>query len=80
MKMLNGAKRGLEFRKQPIKYNTRLFCTKIIIPTNIPTIFCARTRDKAHRRPARRLGDRFCVGRIVLLSLDEGFDVDGWDQ
>src|SRR5215203_3266246 len=37
-------------------------------------------RDKAHRRPTCRLSDRFRVGRIVLLALDERFDVGGWDQ
>src|SRR4051794_22843942 len=37
-------------------------------------------RDKAHRRSTRSLRDRFRVGRIVLLTLDERFDVGGWDQ
>src|SRR3954452_12226086 len=37
-------------------------------------------RDKAHRRSTGSLSDRFRVGGIVLLALDERFDVDGWDQ
>src|SRR3954470_3366160 len=40
----------------------------------------ALNRDKAHRRSTCRLSDRFRVSRIVLLALDEGFDVGGWDQ
>src|SRR4051812_39334999 len=35
-------------------------------------------RDKAHRRSTGSLSDRFRVGGIVLLALDERFDVDGW--
>src|SRR3954449_7331532 len=37
-------------------------------------------RDKAHRRSTCSLSNRFRVSRIVLLALDERFDVDGWDQ
>src|SRR3954467_15487993 len=37
-------------------------------------------RDKAHRRSTCSLSDRFRIGGIVLLALDERFDVDGWDQ
>src|SRR4051794_34288996 len=37
-------------------------------------------RDKAHRRSTYRLSDRFRINRIVLLTLDERFDVGGWDQ
>src|SRR5918998_721898 len=37
-------------------------------------------RDKAHRRPTCSLSDRFRVSGIVLLALDERFDVGGWDQ
>src|SRR3954452_14226941 len=37
-------------------------------------------RDKAHRRSTGSLSDRFRVSRIVLLTLDEGFDIGGWDQ
>src|SRR3954471_18969732 len=37
-------------------------------------------RDKAHRRSTRSLSDRCRIGSIVLLALDERFDVDGWDQ
>src|SRR3954447_21028389 len=37
-------------------------------------------RDKAHRRSTCRLSDRFRIGSIVLLALDERFDVGGWDQ
>src|SRR3954451_18454319 len=40
----------------------------------------ALNRDKAHRRSTRRLSDRFRVSRIILLALDERFDVGGWDQ
>src|SRR3954471_12999056 len=40
----------------------------------------ALNRDKAHRRSTGRLSDRFRVSRIVLLALDERFDVGGWDQ
>src|SRR4051794_9059699 len=37
-------------------------------------------RDKAHRRSTCSLSNRFRVSRIVLLTLDERFDVGGWDQ
>src|SRR3954452_3462758 len=37
-------------------------------------------RDKAHRRSTCSLSDRFRVSRIVLLTIDERFDVDGRDQ
>ena len=37
-------------------------------------------RDKAHRRSTGSLSDRFRVSRIVLLTLDERFDVSRWDQ
>src|SRR4051812_32032001 len=37
-------------------------------------------RDKAHRWSTRSLSDRCRIGSIVLLALDERFDVDGWDQ
>src|SRR3954451_9335525 len=37
-------------------------------------------RDKAHRRPTCSLSDRFRISCIVLLTLDEGFDIGGWDQ
>src|SRR4051812_48265858 len=37
-------------------------------------------RDKAHRRSTGSLSDCFRIGRIVLLALDEWFDVGGWDQ
>src|SRR3954470_11967087 len=37
-------------------------------------------RDKAHRRSTCRLSNRFGVGGIVLLALDEGFDIGRWDQ
>src|SRR3954447_6222378 len=43
-------------------------------------LFLGLNRDKAHRRSTCRLSDRFGVGRIVLLTLDERFDVSGWDQ
>src|SRR5689334_7690686 len=43
-------------------------------------LFLGLNRDKAHRRPTCRLSDRFRIGRIVLLALDERFDVGGWDQ
>ena len=43
-------------------------------------LFLGLDRDEAHGRSARRLGDRLRVGRVVLLALDEGFDVDGRDQ
>src|SRR3954449_1495789 len=36
--------------------------------------------DKAHRRSTGSLSDRFRIGSIVLLALDERFDVDRWDQ
>jgi hypothetical protein len=29
---------------------------------------------KVHRRPARRLSNRFRISRIVLLALDEGLE------
>src|SRR5919199_3008214 len=37
-------------------------------------------RDKAHRRSTRSLSDRFRVSCIVLLALDERFDIGGRDQ
>src|SRR3954452_3863729 len=37
-------------------------------------------RDKAHHRSTCSLSNRFRVSRIVLLALDERFDVGGWDQ
>src|SRR3954469_1724039 len=37
-------------------------------------------RDKAHHRSTCSLSNRFRVSRIVLLTLDERFDVGGWDQ
>src|SRR5208337_4155942 len=37
-------------------------------------------RDKAHRRSTCGLDDRFRIGRVVLLTLDEGFDVGRRDQ
>jgi hypothetical protein len=37
-------------------------------------------RDKAHRRPTGRLSNRFRVGGIVLLALDERSDIGGRDQ
>src|SRR3954447_22896818 len=37
-------------------------------------------RDKAHRRSTGSLSDRFRISRIVFLTLDERFDVGGWDQ
>src|SRR3954452_12816228 len=40
----------------------------------------ALNRDEAHRRSTCSLRDRFRVGRIVLLALDERFDIGGWDQ
>src|SRR3954454_17268465 len=40
----------------------------------------ALNRDKANRRSACSLSDRFRVGRIVLVALDERFDVGRWDQ
>src|SRR3954453_21190147 len=40
----------------------------------------ALNRDKAHCRSTGSLSDRFRVGRIILLALDERFDVGGWDQ
>src|SRR3954447_3994068 len=40
----------------------------------------ALNRDKAHRRSTGSLSDRCRIGSIVLLALDERFDVDGWDQ
>src|SRR4051794_33461207 len=43
-------------------------------------LFLGLNRDKAHRRSTGSLSDRFCIGRIVLLTLDERFDVGGWDQ
>jgi hypothetical protein len=43
-------------------------------------LFLSLDRDKAHRRPARRLGNRFRISGIVLLSLDEGLPVYWWDQ
>ena len=32
--------------------------------------------DRPHRRPLRRLNDRFRVGRVVLLTLDERLHID----
>src|SRR4051812_5065405 len=43
-------------------------------------LFLALNRDKAHRRSTCSLSDRFRVSRIVLLALDERFDVGRWDQ
>src|SRR4051795_91005 len=43
-------------------------------------LFLALDRDKAHCRSTGSLSDRFRVGRIILLALDERFDVGGWDQ
>src|SRR5215213_10046154 len=43
-------------------------------------LFLALNRDKAHRRSTCSLSNRFRIGRIVLLALDERFDVGGWDQ
>src|SRR3954452_20078798 len=40
----------------------------------------ALNRDKAHRRSTGSLSDRFRISCIVLLTLDERFDVGGWDQ
>src|SRR3954470_3910763 len=40
----------------------------------------ALNRDTAHRRSTCGLSDRFRVNRIVLLTPDVRFDVDGWDQ
>src|SRR3954447_21276552 len=40
----------------------------------------ALNRDKAHRRSTCSLSNRFRVSRIVLLTLDERFDVGGRDQ
>src|SRR4051812_7249606 len=40
----------------------------------------ALNRDKAHRWSTGSLSDRFRVGCIILLALDERFDVGGWDQ
>src|SRR4051795_9534619 len=40
----------------------------------------ALNRDKAHCRSTGRLSNRFRIDRIVLLALNEGFDVGGWDQ
>src|SRR4051794_31980440 len=37
-------------------------------------------RDKAHRRSTCSLSDRFRISCIVLLTLDERFDVGGGDQ
>ena len=36
--------------------------------------------DKAHRRSTCRLSDRFRVSRIILLALDERFDIRRRDQ
>src|SRR3954447_10159785 len=43
-------------------------------------LFLGLNRDKAHRRSTCRLSDRFRVGGIVLLALDERFDIGGRDQ
>jgi hypothetical protein len=45
-----------------------------------PLLFLGLDRDEAHRRPNCSLGDRFRVGRIVLLAFHERFDVGGRDQ
>ena len=36
--------------------------------------------DETHGGPLRRLGDRFGIGGVVLVGLDEGFDELGGDQ
>ncbi len=35
---------------------------------------------EAHRRSCRRLTDRLGIDHVVLLALDEGFDIGGRDQ
>src|SRR3954454_14734439 len=37
-------------------------------------------RHKAHPRPLRRFADRLSIRHIILLPLDEGLYVSGWDQ
>src|SRR5215831_13315793 len=37
-------------------------------------------RNEAHAWPLRRFTDGLCIGRIVLLPLDEWLDVDRRDQ
>src|SRR4051794_32289479 len=37
-------------------------------------------RHKAHPRPLRRFADRLSIRHIILLPLDEGPYVSGWDQ
>src|SRR6185295_2775051 len=37
-------------------------------------------RYKAHPRPLRRFADRLSIRHIILLPLDEGLHVSGWNQ
>src|SRR4051812_19124498 len=37
-------------------------------------------RHKAHPRPLRRFADRLSIRHVILLPLDEGLHVSGWDQ
>ena len=37
-------------------------------------------RHKAHPRPLRRFADRLSIRHIILLPLDKGLHVSGWDQ
>src|SRR3954471_359113 len=37
-------------------------------------------RHKAHPRPLRRFADRLSIRHIILLPLDEGLHVSGWNQ
>lgn len=43
-------------------------------------LFLRLHSNKARCRPARRLAYCLRIGRVVLLSLDEGFDVSRRDQ
>ena len=37
-------------------------------------------RHKAHPWPLRRFADRLSIRHVILLPLDEGLRVSGWDQ
>src|SRR4051794_5774151 len=37
-------------------------------------------RHKAHPRPLRRFADRLSIRHVILLPLDEGLHISGWDQ
>src|SRR4051794_2565695 len=37
-------------------------------------------RHKAHPRPLRRFADRLSIRHVILLPLDKGLHISGWDQ